>query len=136
VWPCVFCFCATAGVWPCVLFFWHTVCVWPSVLCFCTQCACGRMLCVSAHNVRVAECFVFLHTVCMWPSVLCVYTQCALGRVFFMYAVCVRSYASIPKLSTEYDENSRCQLPVKFDKADLFWSVFQLMHFESRIPSA
>jgi hypothetical protein len=26
-----------------------------------------------------------------------------------MYTVCVWSYASIPKLSTEYDENSHCQ---------------------------
>jgi hypothetical protein len=124
------------------------------------QCACGRMFCVSAHSVRVAECFVCLHsvrvaesfvflrTVCMWPSVLCfctqcvwssvlyVYTHCACGLVFCMYTVCVWPYASIPKLSTEYNENSYCQLSVKFDKADLFWSVLQLMHFESRIPLA
>ena len=67
------------------------------------QCACGRVFCVSAHSVRVAECFVFLvhsvrvvecfvflHTVCVWPSVLCVYTQCALGRVFCVSAHSVR----------------------------------------------
>ena len=161
VWPSVLCFCTQCAcgrvfcvsgtqcacgrvfcvsahsvrVAECFVFL-HTMCVWPSVLCFCTQCACGRVFCVSIHSVRLAECSVFLHTVCVWPSVLYVYTHCACGLVFCMYAVCVWSYASIPKLLTEYDENSRCQLPVKSDKADLFWSVFQLMHFESRIPSA
>ena len=114
----------------------YTVCVWPSVLCVYTPCAYGRVFGVSAHSMRVAQCFVFLYTVCVWPSVLCVYTQYACGPVFCMYAVYVWPYASIPKLSTKYDENSHCQLSVKFDKADLFWSMFQLMHFELRIPSA
>jgi hypothetical protein len=94
------------------------------VLFVCKQCACGRVFCVSAYIVRLAECFVCLYTVCVWPSVLffcipcacgrvfcvsarsvrmaecfvCLYTVCC-GLVFCMYTVCVWSYASIPKLN-------------------------------------
>jgi len=44
--------------------FLHTVCVWPSVLCFYTQCACGRVFCVSIHSMRVAQCFVCTQCTC------------------------------------------------------------------------